>query len=263
MESCCIAAIEHLRIEADPIDVLHDIEAATSLIVKDGSVFEFAHKTVQEFFAASCLCELNESAAGSLLHGIVERDLGEYWLNEMNFIRQIMPYRYTKFFAEPQLRQCLSEFERATRESRKRRLSFVFGESYVNLFSHSEEAVHLGNERSVELVYMGPFSQVIEFCLSEPQARDISALVPKVDLAKNIKARGEVDDNSLHESELRTRSVIALVEGIEKAEFVFDAIADEICRVASEQHQVMLDQIAEDESAGDLTISRLRDDWSG
>lgn len=53
-------SLEHLELTTNTEHLLYDLEVSIGLIIKDGLEFTFPHKSIQEYFTASCIAELSD-----------------------------------------------------------------------------------------------------------------------------------------------------------------------------------------------------------
>lgn len=94
--------------KVEPGDALADVEEITCLLLRDGEEYRYVHRSVQEFHAASFVCDQPEEFAEKFYSSLLEKSLWLRWIQEVWFLKQLDAYRYTKYFAAPALRRLLA-----------------------------------------------------------------------------------------------------------------------------------------------------------
>ncbi|KVG59254.1 hypothetical protein WS79_11115 [Burkholderia territorii] len=87
----------------------HDVSKVACLLLEEGvGEMTFLHKSIAEYFAASFVRRLHESAAQKFY----DRARGNYqkWREIINFLSKIDQYRYNRFFLIPEYESFLKDF---------------------------------------------------------------------------------------------------------------------------------------------------------
>ncbi|MBI1348416.1 NACHT domain-containing protein [bacterium] len=92
---------------ADSACVLSDITKITCLLLEDGGEFHFVHRSVLEFHAARHVASQPEEHA-SIFYDTVQ-PIWHLWLEEINFLSELDPYRFHKFFEMPDIENVLEK----------------------------------------------------------------------------------------------------------------------------------------------------------
>lgn len=108
-------AVKAVGINADAGDVLTDVQKVSCLLVKDGPKLDFAHKSVQEFFAARFIRSRPENVAASIYRKFHEAGKWMAWRPEIIFLEQIDRYRAFQNFFIPDIRGTLDQLEEGRR----------------------------------------------------------------------------------------------------------------------------------------------------
>lgn len=61
------SASEMSRIQIEPSEFLEDLTKSVCLIIKDGMIYTFSHRSFQEYFAAYCLCFVSQNKTSEML----------------------------------------------------------------------------------------------------------------------------------------------------------------------------------------------------
>ena len=86
-------------------DVIEDISKITCLLLEDNGYVKFAHKSIQEFYAASFIRTLPDSNASQFFDSMRTEWLD--WPEEVRYLKDIDFYRFTKFFFVPECTRVL------------------------------------------------------------------------------------------------------------------------------------------------------------
>jgi hypothetical protein len=81
-------------------DYLNDIITVTSLMVKEGDLYQFIHKSVQEFFASSFVSSSPEKLKKQF-YEVCLNDQTKKWRQELIYLETEDSYSYTKYFLIP------------------------------------------------------------------------------------------------------------------------------------------------------------------
>lgn len=87
-----------------PTKILNDINKNLCLIIRDGGNYNFVHKTIQEYYAASYIKNRNEKNS-KIIYEKIHKITGKFRI-ELTFLEQIDSYRFNKYLLIP----ALSEF---------------------------------------------------------------------------------------------------------------------------------------------------------
>lgn len=99
---CYDAALKMSSIDCDEDAFKHDMTRAVCLLQEEGFDLHFVHKSVLEFFAASFIRGLNNEAAHSFYNQVSD-SFWRIWSQVLDFLAQIDPYRYTTWYAIPNI----------------------------------------------------------------------------------------------------------------------------------------------------------------
>jgi hypothetical protein len=82
----------------------NDLTKITCLLVKDGTEYQFLHKSIQEYFSARCIKGLPEERALEFYQKIIDSPFRIAQLNQtIHFLYEIDSYRCCKYFVLPSL----------------------------------------------------------------------------------------------------------------------------------------------------------------
>lgn len=96
------SSLDNLGISEDPAKFIDDIVKVTCLILKEGGEYKFIHRSLQEYYAASCIRRKPESVAVKFYnHCLNNNGYHGIWSQELQFLSEIDKYRYTKYFIIP------------------------------------------------------------------------------------------------------------------------------------------------------------------
>ncbi|GFO68684.1 hypothetical protein GMLC_22630 [Geomonas limicola] len=103
---CAARAISICKLDADPQKYVQDINRITCLIVYEGKVFRFLHKSIQEYFAASFIKYKPDSVSVKFYD---KMDLDSHkWHQELLYLEEIDKYRFSKYLLLPACRKYLN-----------------------------------------------------------------------------------------------------------------------------------------------------------
>ena len=90
-------------------DFVNDCVKITCLLVKDGvDEYQFAHKSIQEYFTARYICQLPESTKRKFFQNVSKSKLNNIkWVGPFLFLREIDTYSYGVYFEIPLLESLL------------------------------------------------------------------------------------------------------------------------------------------------------------
>ena len=94
-------AMSLLDIDEDADAYIKDIKNITCLLLEESGQYRFMHGTVQEYYSASFIKSLPEPSALKFYQGRLDLRRIWIWLQELEFLSDIDPYRYTKYFLLP------------------------------------------------------------------------------------------------------------------------------------------------------------------
>jgi len=84
------------KLKCDGDAFLSDIVSVTCLLVKDGEEYRFIHKSVQEYYSASCIKNMPDILIKSAYANLISDGIWKFH-QELMFLEEIDPYRYRKF----------------------------------------------------------------------------------------------------------------------------------------------------------------------
>ncbi len=96
-----VTVLSKLNITEDADAYLDDIIRVTCLILKEGDECRFIHKSVQEYYAASFIRNKPDSIVKKFYAKCLARIHGHSWQQELQFLSEIDPYRYRKYYLIP------------------------------------------------------------------------------------------------------------------------------------------------------------------
>lgn len=91
-------AMSLLDIDEDADAYIKDIKNITCLLLEESGQYRFIHGTVQEYYSASFIKSLPEPSALKFYQARLDPRRTWIWLQELEFLSDIDPYRYTKYF---------------------------------------------------------------------------------------------------------------------------------------------------------------------
>ena len=100
--SCVKQAMYLLDINEDVDSYIKDIKGITCLLLEESGQYRFIHQTVQEYYSASFIKSLPEPSAVKFYQACQDVPKAINWAQELHFLRDIDPYRHTKYFFLPQ-----------------------------------------------------------------------------------------------------------------------------------------------------------------
>ena len=103
-----LKAIKLLRIEIVATYVVDDILKITNLIVQDGMLFQFLHKSIQEYYSSSFIKHRDEETAKKAYSLLLQNH--QKWKQQLNFLSEIDKSRYIRYIFNPQMEQIFEEF---------------------------------------------------------------------------------------------------------------------------------------------------------
>jgi hypothetical protein len=109
-----LKAIADIGLTVDTDDFLKDIRLVTCLLLEEGNQFHFIHKSVQEYYAASFIRSLPDTAAQRYYNTCLEPKKYVNWLQELDFLSEIDKFRFTKYYLIP---RCVSFLAKENPES--------------------------------------------------------------------------------------------------------------------------------------------------
>jgi hypothetical protein len=108
-EKILTQASKHTGFLASPDDFAKDITKVTCLMQKEGFHYQFIHKSVVEFHAASFIQRSADEAAQKFYYALQEIKWFT-WRQELLFLSELDRYRYLKYFLVPSMRRGLLQF---------------------------------------------------------------------------------------------------------------------------------------------------------
>lgn len=101
-DECCKLATKACGVEVDPKMFRKEIVKTACLMVEEGFIVSFIHKSVLEYFAASFVRKSNEDFARKFYSKCIDNSLSwKEWKAVVNFLSQIDEYRYSKYLIIP------------------------------------------------------------------------------------------------------------------------------------------------------------------
>ena len=101
------ASKKYYGLEFESSDYLNDVVSITSLIINEGELYQFIHKSIQEFFSCSFICSSPERLKEKF-YKICLRDQSRKWRQELSFLVTEDSYAYTKYFLTPLVEEFLN-----------------------------------------------------------------------------------------------------------------------------------------------------------
>ncbi len=101
-------ALSIMQASCDSCSFIKDITKVSNLILEEGYKYYFIHKSVQEFHAANYIKSRPEEAAIGFYSKVIQQH--HEWWQEINFLRQIDTYRYTKYLLIPSITNFFLEY---------------------------------------------------------------------------------------------------------------------------------------------------------
>lgn len=96
--------ITGISTEVEPFK--YDIVKVSCLMVEEGYLLHFIHKSVLEFFAASFIRDLHEAHVDKFFKQLLNKVyFMHYWVQVLRFLADLDPYKYAKFYAIPYLKK--------------------------------------------------------------------------------------------------------------------------------------------------------------
>jgi hypothetical protein len=95
--SCVEQAMNLLDINEDVDSYIKDIKGITCLLLEESGQYRFIHNTVQEYYTASFIRSLPEPSAIRFYQACKDQRRSTNWAEELDFLRDIDRYRYTKY----------------------------------------------------------------------------------------------------------------------------------------------------------------------
>jgi len=94
-------AMSLLAIKEDADAYIKDIKSITCLLLEESGQYRFIHGTVQDYYSASFVKALPEPSAIKFYQACLDFRRTWPWLQELEFLSDIDPYRYNKYFFLP------------------------------------------------------------------------------------------------------------------------------------------------------------------
>lgn len=95
-------AINESGIDCDESELVTDIVQITNLILREGGIYSFVHRSIQEFHSASFVRQLpQEETAKKFYESVFHQNRDKQWRSELRYLREIDEFRFTAFFAIP------------------------------------------------------------------------------------------------------------------------------------------------------------------
>ena len=108
-----IAAREAIRLKQStctPEQFKSDIINVVCLMAKDGINTSFIHKSIQEYFTAAFISELDNDMASEEIYKIIQSNLWYSWKQELAFLQEIDKNRCIRYFHIPSITKILELF---------------------------------------------------------------------------------------------------------------------------------------------------------
>lgn len=94
-------AMSSLGIDEDVDAYIKDIKSITCLLLEESGQYRFIHGTVQDYYSASFVKNLPEPSAIRFYRACLDSPRFRFWLQELEFLSDIDPYRHTRYFLVP------------------------------------------------------------------------------------------------------------------------------------------------------------------
>jgi len=91
-----------------PIDFVYDLANNVPLFVRDGNYLRWAHKSIQEYFAAAYICMDSKERQSAILNGLYESPRGDQYLNILSLCFDIDPKAFRKELLFPILESLIT-----------------------------------------------------------------------------------------------------------------------------------------------------------
>lgn len=101
LASSCAKAARHNNRNFDASGALDDIVQGTNLILEEGTVYRFAHKSIQEFYAAKFIVDQQEADTASFFKGRIKEWIR--WDQVMAFVEIQDYFLFCKHFLHPHI----------------------------------------------------------------------------------------------------------------------------------------------------------------
>ncbi|MDD2829138.1 MAG: hypothetical protein PHW18_06155 [Sulfuricurvum sp.] len=101
-------SISLLKLDVETSDVVEDILKITNLIIQDGMVFQFLHKSIQEYYSSSFIKHRDETTAKKAYVFLLQNH--KTWRQQLNFLSEIDRNRYIRYIFNPQMEDIFKEF---------------------------------------------------------------------------------------------------------------------------------------------------------
>lgn len=122
-------SLSAIGLKAEPADVLADVQKISCLLMRDGNKLEFAHKSVQEYFAARFIRSRPDAVAERIYSAMLPEAKWGYWSGELTFLRQIDKFRALKYFVVPDLQETLNLLDSGASKLQPRDVANFLGDS--------------------------------------------------------------------------------------------------------------------------------------
>lgn len=133
-------AAKAAQIECDSSNFITDITKVACLVLEEGQKYYFIHKSVQEFYAANFVKNRPEVSAIQFYTNMLGGKW-EHWVQELNFLKVIDVYRFSKFFLYKDMVSFLESF---TFDVESNKLS----SKSMNLILDAIHLISLGRDQS-------------------------------------------------------------------------------------------------------------------
>jgi len=168
--------IDSDNLKLTPESLLYDISMGTNLIIKEGSVYTFIHKSIQEYFTAEYLDKLPEEYFKKIVDLVLTNY--RYWEQELEYLEELNWYRYVYYFKIPIYNQIIKNAgitQKDILESKDIYVSML-QHNLLNNFINASYEVHIKidyQQRNIDIsakyngyIFDSLNLQVLKFCLA-------------------------------------------------------------------------------------------------
>ena len=96
--------------------ILEDVQIVSNLIIREGDIYEYLHKTIMEFFAARYVLSRSEEARRRVYRGVTKKHR-LYWNQELRFLSLMDKTLYNEVLLVPAIEKTEEKLRRALRDN--------------------------------------------------------------------------------------------------------------------------------------------------
>lgn len=134
-----------LEISSDIDDILYDLVVGISILIKDGNIYSFPHKSMQEYFTARLVADMN-SEKREFFYNMIMRKVkvvdNSYISNNINLfsiIEELDEYTFVKFVFLPLINYIIEIIDEKEVDGIKKKMYLVYslfsmGENYQTIY---------------------------------------------------------------------------------------------------------------------------------